>query len=158
MSAKILLVDDDGLLRSFLAKVLTDEGYLIEEAGSAKDGLTKLRDQDFDVVITDLRMPDMSGMDLMREAKRTKSDTKWIIITAYGSIGNAVEAMKEGASDYLTKPLANPDELRRVVRRVLKEMEADRKISLLSEELGETLPAYRYDLLGQTDGRGAPTR
>ncbi len=140
MNSRILIVDDDGLVRSFLVRVLEEHGHLVEQAASGGEALGKLVDQDFAIVITDLRMADISGMDLMREARRSGVETKWIIITAYGSIGNAVEAMKEGASDYLTKPLAGPDELRRVVHRVLKEIETDRKISLLSEELGRHYP------------------
>jgi len=109
----VLLIDDDRLLRMFLRDGLRAEGYLIDEAGTGKEGLTKLAAADFSLVVTDLRMPDMSGLDVIREGKRLKPETKWIIITAYGTIANAVEAMKEGASDYLTKPLSSPDELRR---------------------------------------------
>jgi DNA-binding NtrC family response regulator len=85
----------------------------------------------------------------MRLGKKEKPDVRWIIITAYGSIGNAVEAMKAGASDYLTKPFHNPDELRHVIRRVLREAEAERTISLLSEELGRQFPPTEMIFLGE---------
>ena len=149
MGKSILLVDDDRLLLSFLTTVLKDEGYSVEEAASGSDGLAKFLATDFDLVITDLKMPDMSGLDLMRKGRKEKAEPRWVIITAYGSIGSAVEAMKEGASDYLPKPLTNPDELRHVVRRVLKEMEAERKISLLSEELGKQYPPMEKIFLGK---------
>jgi DNA-binding NtrC family response regulator len=149
MGRRLLLVDDDTLLRSFLATVLRGEGHAVEEAGTGREGYAKVQAADFDLVITDLRMPDMSGLDLMQQGRKIKPDMKWIIITAYGSIGNAVEAMKEGASDYLTKPLASPDELRRVVGRVFKEAEAEQKISFLSEELGKQFPVLDMIFLGK---------
>jgi two-component system NtrC family response regulator len=83
----------------------------------------------------------------MREGK--KPDIRWIIVTAFGSIGNAVEAMKAGASDYLTKPFHNPDELRHVIRRVLREIESARTISLLTEELGKQFPPTEMIFPGQ---------
>jgi DNA-binding NtrC family response regulator len=94
-------------------------------------------------------MPDMSGLALMQEGKKARPDVRWIIITAYGSIGSAVEAMKAGASDYLTKPFRDPDELRHVIGRVLREAEAETKITLLSEELGRQFPAAETIFLGE---------
>ncbi|NWF54352.1 MAG: response regulator, partial [Syntrophaceae bacterium] len=130
MGKSILIAEDDALFRSFLSTVLKEEGHRVEEARDGKEGLSKLKDGEFDLVISDLKMPGLSGMDLMREGKREKPEARWVIITAFGSIDSAVEAMKAGASDYLTKPLNNPGELRHVVRRVLREAEADRTISL----------------------------
>jgi len=149
MGKSILIVDDDELMRSFLSTILKEEGHHTEVAGNGKEGLTKLVAAEFDLVITDLRMPDMSGLDLMRQGGKDKPDTKWIVITAYGSIGNAVEAVKAGASDYLTKPFQNPDELRHVIRRVLREAEAERAISLLAEELGRQFPPTEMIFLGE---------
>ncbi len=149
MGKSILIAEDDDLFRSFLSTVLQEEGHRVEEARDGKEGLSKLQDGEFDLVITDLKMPGLSGMDLMREGKREKPEVRWIIITAFGSIDSAVEAMKAGASDYLTKPLNNPGELRHVVRRVLREAEADRTISLLSEELGKQIPPAEMIFLGE---------
>jgi DNA-binding NtrC family response regulator len=149
MGKSILIVDDDELMRSFLSTILREEGHRVAEARNGKEGLAKLLDGEFDLVITDLRMPDLSGLDFMRLGKKEKPDVRWIIITAYGSIGNAVEAMKAGASDYLTKPFHNPDELRHVIRRVLREAEAERTISLLSEELGRQFPPTEMIFLGE---------
>ncbi len=148
MPKRILVVDDDELMRSFLSSVLREEGYGIEEARNGTEGLAKLPGSDFDLVITDLRMPDMSGLALMQEGKKARPDVRWIIITAYGSIGSAVEAMKAGASDYLTKPFRDPEELRHVIGRVLREAEAETKITLLSEELGRQFPAAETIFLG----------
>ena len=149
MGKSILIVDDDELMRSFLGTVLKEEGHHTAEARNGQEGLVKLLAGEFDLVITDLRMPDLSGMDLMREGKKEKPDVRWIIVTAFGSIGNAVEAMKAGASDYLTKPFHNPDELRHVIRRVLREMESERTISLLSEELGKQFPPTEMIFVGE---------
>jgi DNA-binding NtrC family response regulator len=148
MGKSILIVDDDKLIRSFILTILKEDGHRVEEAGTGRDGLEKLRGGDFDLVITDLRMPDISGIDVLREGKNIRPDTRWIIITAYGSIGNAVEAMKVGASDYLTKPFGSPDELRHVVRRVLKEAEQEQRISLMTEELGKQYPPTEMIFLG----------
>lgn len=148
MGKSILIVDDDELMRSFLSTVLKEEGYRVEEAKNGKTGFAKFLNSEFDLVITDLRMPDMSGLELMDKAKKANPETRWIIITAYGSIGNAVEAMKAGAADYLTKPFQSPDELRHVIKRVLREAEAERKISLLSEELGRQFPPIDVIFLG----------
>ena len=148
MSKRILIVDDDGPMRSFLCTVLGEEGYRLEEARDGTEGLAMLSASDFDLVITDLRMPGLSGLDLVREGKKARPEALWVVITAYGSIGNAVEAMRSGASDYLTKPLRDPDELRHVVRRVLREAESERKIHLLSEELGRQFPSAETIFLG----------
>lgn len=148
MGKYVLVVDDDRLIRSFIATILKEDGHHIEEAGTGKGGLEKLQGADFDLVITDLRMPDISGLDVLREGKNIRPEARWIIITAYGSIGNAVEAMKVGASDYLTKPFGSPDELRHVVRRVLKEAEQEQRLSLMSEELGKQYPPTEMIFLG----------
>ena len=148
MPKNILVVDDDGMIRSFFAAVLKEEGYAVEEASGGKEGLEALHRSDFDLVLTDLRMADLSGMDLMREGRTVRPGARWIIVTAYGSIGSAVEAMRAGASDYLTKPLREPEELRHVVRRVLREAEAEARISLLSEELGKQFPPVGTIFLG----------
>jgi DNA-binding NtrC family response regulator len=140
MSYFILVVEDDELMRTFLTQILREEGYRVQSAGDGKEALEKIQNADFDLVITDLKMPRLSGMDLMREIRKEKPEIRWIIITAYGSISNAVEAVKAGAADYLTKPFRDPEELRHVIRRVLKEAEAEKTISLLSEELGKQFP------------------
>jgi DNA-binding NtrC family response regulator len=149
MGRSVLIVEDDDLMRSFLATVLGEEGYLVEEARSGDKGLSMFLDGEFDLVLTDLRMPGLSGLDLVKEGKKARPQSRWIVITAFGSIGNAVDAMKAGASDYLTKPLRDPDELRHVVRRVLREAEAETRISLLSEELGRQFPPLETIFLGK---------
>ena len=94
MGKSILVVDDDRLIRSFISTILREDGHRVEEAGSGQSGMEKFQAVDFDLVITDLRMPDLSGLDLIREGRKLRSESRWIIITAYGSISNAVEAMR----------------------------------------------------------------
>ena len=149
MSKRILIVDDDAPMRSFLCTVLGEEGYMLVEARNGTEGLAMLSASDFDLVVTDLRMPGLSGMDLLREGKKARPEARWVVITAHGSIGNAVEAMRSGASDYLTKPLRDPDELRHVIRRVLREAESETRIHLLSEELGRQFPPAETIFLGE---------
>jgi len=149
MGKSILIVEDDALFRSFLSTILKEEGHRVEEARDGKEGLAKFMGGDFDLGIADLKMPGLSGMDLLKAAKKEKPDSRWIILTAFGSIDSAVEAMKAGASDYLTKPLQNPQELRYVVRRVLRQAEADQTITLLSEELGKQFPPVEMIFLGE---------
>ena len=149
MKKSILVVDDDPMIRSFLSTILKEEGHRVEEAESGRSGLAKFQAAEFDLVVTDLRMPDLSGLDLIREGRKLRPESRWVIITAYGSIGNAVEAMKVGASDYLTKPFGSPEELRHVIRRVLKEADQERRLSLLAEELGRQYPPAELIFLGK---------
>ncbi len=149
MAQSILIVEDDELMRSFLTQFLKEEGYRVTAAGDGKEGLTKVLSGDFDLVISDLRIPKLSGLDLLREGRKERPQIRWIVITAFGSISNAVEAMKAGASDYLTKPFRDPEELRHVIRRVLKEAEAEQTISLLSEEIGRQFPPLEMIFFGQ---------
>ena len=149
MGKSILVVEDDELMRSFLTTILREDGYRITEAGNGQEGLERFLAGAYDLVITDLRMPGLSGLDLLLTGKKEKPETRWIIMTAFGSIGNAVEAMKAGLSDYLTKPFRDPEELRHVIRRVLKEAEAEQTISLLSEELGKQFPPAGMIFLGE---------
>ncbi len=149
MAQTILIVEDDELMRSFLNQILTEEGYKITTAGDGKEGLAKILAGDFDLVISDLRLPKLSGLELLRQVRQEKPEIHWIIITAFGSINNAVEAIKAGASDYLTKPFREPEELRHVIRRVLKEAETQQRISLLTEELGKQFPAVEMIFSGE---------
>ena len=104
MKNKILVVDDEKLMRVSLEDKLTKEGYSVASFSNATEGLKELHSANYDAVITDLRLPKMDGIDFLREIKKLSPDTVVIIMTAYGSIENAVTAMKEGAYDYVTKP------------------------------------------------------
>jgi two-component system response regulator FlrC len=113
---QILVVDDEGSMRLALSEALTRGGYAVETAVDGFDALQKFRKGRFSMVIADVKMPKMSGLEVLKEVKRVSPQTPVIMVTAYGTIENAVEAMKEGASDYILKPFSYED-LESAVRR-----------------------------------------
>ena len=117
---RVLVVDDEEGIRTFIASVLEGEGFDVTQATDGEKALALLSRRSFHAMITDLKMPRLSGMDLFRRAREEQPEMEVVIITAHGSIQTAVEAMKLGAFDYLTKPLSGPDELRLVVSRALE--------------------------------------
>lgn len=102
----ILIVEDDSLMREFLEETLLRAGYKAESVGSGPEGLDRIRNSSYDLILTDIKMGEVGGMEILVEAKRQLPDCKIIMMTAYGTIENAVEAMKLGAFDYLTKPFS----------------------------------------------------
>ena len=106
MSSKgiIHLIDDEPVIHDVLAQLLTSEGYEIEISGSGEEALEKFPSRSFDVILLDLLMPGMDGIETLRRIKRFDPLTPVIIITAYGSVESAIEAMKIGALDYVQKP------------------------------------------------------
>jgi len=105
-SEPILVVDDELEMRSALSHALIRSGYSVESAASGFEALEKIKKKHFGVVITDVKMPEMSGMEVLSEIKKISGEIPVIMITAYGTINNAVDAMKEGASDYIMKPFS----------------------------------------------------
>jgi two-component system response regulator PilR (NtrC family) len=120
--ATILIVDDEPNIIEILEMVLRDEGMEVLRTGSAREALEILRNHEVDVAISDIRMPGISGVDLLREAKLITPETVFIMITAFASTETAIEALQHGAYDYITKPFRMED-LRSVVQRALKEKE-----------------------------------
>jgi DNA-binding NtrC family response regulator len=116
---RILVVDDEELNRDLLQQILAREGYQVAVAANGQEALALLRQEPFHVVLTDLRMPGMTGVEVIRELKMLAPSTMGIIHTAYGSVETAVEAMKAGAYDYVTKPVRR-DELLVVIQRALE--------------------------------------
>ncbi len=117
-TANILIVEDDPKMRNSLKEIMGREGYLVDSAETGEEALSKMRQTYYDLVITDLRLPGIDGMEVLRAVQKSGLDTSVVIITAYASVDNAVEAMKEGAEDYIAKPF-NIDEIRLVVKKVL---------------------------------------
>ncbi len=138
--ASILVIDDDSIIIESLRDFLSFKGYDTDGAGSINEALTKLRRSSYNLVISDISLPDGDGMELLSIIKKNYPQTVVIIITGYGSIENAVEAIKKGAYDYLTKPVID-DELLLTVERAVKQQ------SLLSEniELRSRL-SHQYNL------------
>ena len=115
---QILVVDDEGSMRLALSEALTRAGYGVETATDGFDALHKFRREPFRMVITDVKMPKMSGLEVLKEIRKISPHTPVIMVTAYGTIQNAVDAMKEGASDYILKPFSYED-LESAVKRVV---------------------------------------
>ena len=119
---RILVVDDEPSMRVALSESLESCGYKVEVSVSGADALEKFQEDKFEVVITDIRMPGMGGIDVLRGIKKVSSKTPVIVITAYGTVNTAVEAMKEGAADFLMKPFSI-DHLESLVKKVVAEKE-----------------------------------
>jgi two-component system response regulator FlrC len=118
--ARVLVVDDEPGLRSFLAEALEMADHEVTEAEDGEAALARLRKDAFHVVVTDLKMPRLDGLGLLKAIKAEQPELEVILLTAHGAVDSAVEAMKQGAFDYLQKPLDSPKELRLVVERALE--------------------------------------
>jgi DNA-binding NtrC family response regulator len=144
----ILVVDDDPSLRRVLQVQLEQEGYKVAAAASGQQTLSILQVQSFDLVITDLKMPGMSGLELLKHARSQYPQTPIIVLTAFGTVDTAVEAMKAGAYDYLTKPV-HPDEMSVVVRRALEHVHLVEQVRTLRTSLNQK---YGFEnILGRSD-------
>lgn len=116
--ANILIVEDDIKMRNALKEIMTREGYSVDSAETGDMALSKLKEAYYDLVITDLKLPGTDGMGVLRAIQKLSLDTGVVIITAYATVDTAVEAMKEGAEDYIAKPF-NLEEIRLIVKKVL---------------------------------------
>jgi DNA-binding NtrC family response regulator len=113
---KILVIDDEAIVRVSCERVLTPEGYDVKVVSKGTDALDILSRENFDLVLTDLKMPDMDGLEVLKEIKSRWPRINVIIITGYGTISTAVQAIKLGAYEYLEKPFTPEDILRAVQR------------------------------------------
>jgi two-component system, NtrC family, response regulator AtoC len=144
MPQKILLVDDDPLNLDLLEQELTDLGYATEKVRSGPEALNQIDSSGPDLVLLDYQMPEMTGIEVLRKIRSDGKDLPVVMITAYGTIERAVEAMKEGADDFITKPF-NSDHLALVVKKALARVRLKAEVELLSGELGG-----RYELVSGT--------
>ncbi len=117
---RILVVDDEQMICTLLLEILGEQGYVCETAENAEKALEMLKNHTFDVALVDIKMPGLSGMDLLSAIHKSYKSTSVIIITAVNDISTAVEAIKNGASDYIIKPF-RVDEIRSRIRLVLKD-------------------------------------
>ena len=145
--ACICVIDDQAMMRDSLEATLTAQDHKVYAFAGAQEALTMIKQQPFDVVLTDLRMPGLDGVALLRELRRLGIDVPVVLMTAHGSIGSAVEAMKLGACDYLTKPF-NAEEIDIVVERALRERSLLRDNEVMRRTI-EDLDAPR-ELIGQS--------
>jgi DNA-binding NtrC family response regulator len=133
---RILVVEDDASMGFFLCEAMNKEGYEAHLAPNGEEALSRLSREDFDLVILDLKLPRMSGMDVLHAMKRMEPDTTVIMVTAHGSRDVAMEAIQKGAYDYFSKPF-DINEMRVVVRRALERTRLEREVQELREKVAE---------------------
>ena len=117
---RVLVVDDEEGIRTFIGEVLEGEGLRVTLAADGNAAARLLDRESFHLMFTDLKMPGLDGMSLLRKVRAESPETEIIVLTAHGTVAGAVEAMKLGAFDYLDKPLSGPDELRLVAGRAME--------------------------------------
>jgi len=135
--ASILIVDDETVVRDSLGKWFEEEGYNVETATTARDALLKLPGQRWDVALVDIKMPGMDGLELQRKIREVDPEILIIIMTGYASVETAVQALKDGAYDYITKPF-DPDDLAHLVRKALEHRRTKEENVRLRESLETT--------------------
>lgn len=117
---RVLVIEDEAGMREFLRDVLEGEGYDVEEAEDGDKGLSMVKERGYDLVITDLRMPGLAGISLVKAIREVEDPPELVVLTAYGTVSQAVEAMKAGALDFMEKPLSGPDQVRLVAKKALE--------------------------------------
>src|SRR5581483_1840406 len=127
---KILVVDDEANMLTLCESVLGKEGYVVTWAASAEEALTRLEAETFDLLIADLRLPGMGGMELVQRVKGQQPGLPYVLLTGHGTIQSAVAAMKDGAADYLTKPV-DVEELKVVIQKALEMRRLTREVQQL---------------------------
>jgi len=139
---EVLIIDDEPLMRISISDALKAEGYNVASAATGSEGLKAIKDTSYDVVITDLRLPEVDGVQILKTCRQISPQTKVLMITAYGSVDTAVEAMRIGAYDYITKPFSM-DELILTVKRLIALRDLEDENIYLKEKIEE-----KYDFSG----------
>jgi DNA-binding NtrC family response regulator len=140
MIGRILIVEDDATFRGLLVDILEDAGHEVHRAADGAAGLARLQQESFDLVLSDLKMPKVGGLELFRASRNDPSPPPFVLITAFGTVEEAVAAIKDGVSDFLTKPLKDPATLRDLVERLLMEHCRKRRLAALDTVEMEGLP------------------
>src|SRR5882724_1734170 len=158
--SNILIIDDEKAIRKTLSEILSYEGYKIDEAGDGEEGLKKFREKEYDVILCDIKMPKIDGIEFLEKAKELNSDMPIIMISGHGTIETAVEAVKKGAYDYISKP---PD-LNRLLITIRNAMDKTslvaeakvlkRRVSKVQEMVGSSTPIQK---IKETIEKVAPT-
>ncbi|MBL7721618.1 MAG: sigma-54-dependent Fis family transcriptional regulator [Chitinophagaceae bacterium] len=158
--ADILIIDDEKAIRKTLTEILSFEGYKIEEAADGEEGLKKFKEKNYDLVLCDIKMPKLDGIEFLQKAGEINADVPVIMISGHGNIETAVEAVKKGAYDYISKP---PD-LNRLLITIRNAMDKSslvtetkvlkRKVSRVQEMIGESAPIKK---IKETIEKVAPT-
>ena len=144
---RILIVDDELVVRDSLGKWFTSEGYAARPVGSAREALETIQKEEFDIALLDIKMPGMDGMELQARLREADPELTVVMMTGYASVDTAVQALKHGAYDYITKPV-DPDELSHLVANALEHKRARREVVRLREDLKESSPSL--ELIGKS--------
>jgi len=147
--ANILIVDDEKDICMALNILLSKEGYAVKEAYNGEQALDIIKKENFDIVMTDIKMDKMDGFEVLKEAQKISPETSVVMMTAFASVGSAVEAMRSGASDYITKPFIN-DEIRLTVKRILQGRELQMENQILRQELSQRQSAFT-NIIGSSE-------
>ncbi len=148
MTFRVLIAEDEEITRNHLADVLGDEGYDVVSTGSGLDALNEIRSSDFDILIADIKMPKMDGLELLSQVKEVSPETEVLIVTGFGSINSAVDAIKKGAFDYLPKPF-DLDELILKVRKIQEQNELRQENAALRTSLNMQ---RKIDVIAESKG------
>lgn len=145
---KILIIDDELLMRNFLAETLQRKKFEVMTAADGQKALALLKDHTFDLIITDMKLPDVTGIEILRKVKELSPNTVVVIITAFGSIENAVEAMRLGAFNYLIKPFS-PDSIEAVIEKAQEHYSLVEENKYLRQQLGPEPHSHSF-IIGES--------
>jgi DNA-binding NtrC family response regulator len=147
-NARILIVDDEVIMRESLAAWLQRDGHAVQTAASGESALKKCQENRFDILLLDIKMEGMDGLDVLRRIKESDADVAVVMITAYGSIATAIDAMKDGAHDYLLKPF-DPSELGVLIEKIIQQQQQARENIYLKEQFKDRT---RFEsIIGQSE-------
>ena len=158
-NTKILIVDDELIMRESLCGWLERDDYQVDTAASGEEALAKLAQSRMDIMLVDIKMEGISGLEVLQAVKESDPDVAVVMITAYGSIPTAIEAMKNGAYDYMLKPF-DPNELGVLIDKIIRHQEQEREMLFLREEhkertrfesmIGQSNPCRTFSTLSVT--------
>ncbi len=143
MPARILVIDDEDSMCSFMEIMLLKDGYEVASTTSPREGVDRLRNENYDLVIADLSMPEMTGIEVLKEVKSFKNEQEFIVMTAFASVDTAIEAMKQGAADYVTKPF-KVDEIKIVIEKSLNRRKLIGENTTLKKQLQEDFSVKNF--------------
>lgn len=145
-TARVLVVDDEGAIRYSVSKTLQRIGYEVDEASSGEEALDMMGKREYDVILTDIRMPGLTGVELLRRIKDVSPDGIVILMTGYASLGTAVESLRLGAHDYLIKPSSSQDIRQSVARGIERSRNLKRRRALLDAIRSNVFELTRADV------------
>ena len=156
MSKSILIVEDEETLRESIKRIFTKEGYAVDGAESAEKGLALLETNVYDVIISDIILPGMDGIEMLTKVREQIPDQIFIVVTAYASLDTSVKALRAGAYDYIMKPIIH-EEIKQIVRNALRQKSLQSENVLLKREIGKD---YDFSsIIGESAGaQGHPRR